>query len=213
MNARNPVLKIVIAYEDLANGIEATAMLSRLAAQLETEFQIKSDAWQIDNSVWKFELLRDPELRKQAAAEAVAADMIILSVCNARLPASVSDWIESVLPMKEGRPAALVALFDGENDTSGEPPRPEAYLRRLAEQNGLDFFCNTDGRFQRVESGIESTLSPFRGRFSNLEGLFTRIAPRADGAPMNASCEISNIKTNIKTVKTYMTTLCFILLL
>jgi hypothetical protein len=113
----------------------------------------------MDNSVWKFEMLRDPELWKQAATEAIEADMIIISVGGAELPACVKNWIESVLPMKEGKPAALVALLDRGNDASGEPPRPQTYLRRLAGQSGLDFFCNTDDQPPGVESGIESIIS------------------------------------------------------
>ena len=159
MNAHNSVLKVIVAYEDIITGVEATAVLSRLAGQLETEFQIKSDTWRMDNSAWRFEMLRDPELWKQAATEAVEADIIIISVGCAELPACVRNWIESVLPMKGGRPAALVAMLDRRNDASGEPPRPEAYLRRLARQCGLDFFCNTDSRPPRVESGIGSIIS------------------------------------------------------
>lgn len=162
-NAGDSVLKIVIVYEDLVTGIEATAVLSRLAGQLETEFQIKNDTWRMDNSAWKFEMLRDPKLWNEAAIEAVGADIIIVSVGGAELPACVRDWIENVLPMKEGRPAALVAMLDGRNDASDEPPRLGAYLRRLAAQCGVDFFCNPDGQPPRVESGIESVISRSEG--------------------------------------------------
>lgn len=186
MKAGNSVLKIVIVYEDLVTGIEATAVLSRLAGQLETEFQIKSDTWRMDNSAWKFEMLREPELWNQAATEAVGADIIIVSVGGAQLPACVRNWIENVLPMKEGRPAALVAMLDRRNDASGEPPRLGAYLRRLAEEYGLDFFCNTNDPPPRVESGIESILSRSEGDSAIWRGHSLEL-PREDGAPMNVS--------------------------
>jgi hypothetical protein len=159
MITRNSVLKIIIVHEDFIAGIEAAAVLRRLAAQLEAEFELKGDAWQIDNGLWKFEMLHNPELWEQAAAEAVAADMIIISVCDAELPGSVRDWLENVLPVKEGKPAALVALLDPGIDPSGEPLRSEAYLRRLAEQYGLDFFCNTDDQPRCVEPIISSSES------------------------------------------------------
>ena len=159
MITRYSVLKIIIVHEDLIAGIEAAAVLRRLAAQLEAEFELKSDAWQIDNGLWKFEMLHDPELWTQAAAEAIAADMIIISVCDAELPASVRDWLDSVLPLKEGRPAALVALLDPGDNASGAPPRSAAYLRRLAEQYGLDFFCNTDEQPRCVEPIISRSES------------------------------------------------------
>ena len=159
MNARNSVLKIVIVYEDLVTGIEATAVLSRLAGHLETELEIKRDTWWMDNCVWKFEMLRDPELWQLAVTEVVEADIIIISIGGAELPVCARNWIESVLPMKEGRPAALVALLNRGQDVPGKPSRPEAYLRRLAGQCGFDFFCNTDHLPPCVESGIESIIS------------------------------------------------------
>ena len=158
MNTLNSVLKIVIVHEDLITGIEATTLLSRMAAQLEAEFEIKSDTWQMDSGIWKFEMLRDPELWEQAVAEAAAADMIIISVGDAGLPACVRHWIEKALPMKEGGPAALVALLDRDNDTPAEPSRPEVYLRRLAGQYGLDYFCNSGDQTRRIASGIESIV-------------------------------------------------------
>jgi hypothetical protein len=61
--------------------------------------------------------------------------------------------------MKEGRPAALVALLDPGNNASRELTRSEAYLQRLAEQYGLDFFCNTDDQPRCVEPIISRSES------------------------------------------------------
>jgi hypothetical protein len=159
MNTLNSVFRVVIAYDNLVAGIEAADVLRRVALQLEEEFGIQDDVWQIDSGVWKFETLRDPELRAEAAGEAVAADIIIISVGSAELPASVENWIESVLLRKEGGQAAMVALLDPRHEISGEPPRLENYFRRLAEQYGLDLFCNTDEPRLSVRSGIASALS------------------------------------------------------
>jgi hypothetical protein len=163
MITSNSVLKIIIVHENLIAGIAAVAVLRRLVAQLEAELEIKSGAWQIDSNVWKFEMLRDPELCVQAAADAAEADMIIISVGGAGLSARVGDWIESVLPMKDGRPAALVALLDRGHDSASEPPRSGAYLRGLAKQHGLDFFCNTDDQSRHIACGIDSIVSRCEG--------------------------------------------------
>lgn len=163
MITSNSVLKIIVVHENLIAGIAAMAVLRRLVMQLEAELGIKSSAWQIDSYVWKFELLRDPELGAQAAAEAAEADLIIISVGAVGLPARVRDWLERVLPVKDGRPAALVALLDRGNDASGEPSRSGAYLRRLAGEYGLDFFCNTDDQSRHIASGIESIVSRCEG--------------------------------------------------
>lgn len=157
--ASNSLLKIVIVHGDLITGIHAAAVLRRLAAGLDAEFEIKSDEWRIDSGVWKFEMLHDPELWEQAASEAVEADMIIISAGGDELPVCVEQWIESVLPLKAGGPAALVALLDQSDEASGGPLRLEVYLRRLAEQFGLDFFCNTEDQTPRIKSTLESIVT------------------------------------------------------
>jgi hypothetical protein len=169
MNIHNSVLEVVIVHEALVTGIEAAALLRRLAARLDAEFGIKSGDWQINSGFWKFETLRDPELREQAAAEAIEADMIIISVGDAELPVGVRNWIESVLSTKKGGPAAVVALLDPGHKPSGEPPRLGAGLRRLAQQCGLDFFCNTEERQPCVESSIESIISHSESSSADLE--------------------------------------------
>jgi hypothetical protein len=158
-NTYDTLLKIIIVHEDHISGIEAVAVLGRLAAGLDAEFGLKSDGWRIDSGVWKFEMLHDPELWELAVVEAVEADMIIISAGCAELPSRVRNWIESVLPMKVGGPAALVALLDLDHETYDEAPRLGACLRRLAEQSGLDFFCNADEQRSCIESGMESTIS------------------------------------------------------
>jgi hypothetical protein len=185
MITSNSILKIIIVHENLIGGIAAVAVLRRLVAQLEAELEIKSGAWQIDSNVWKFEMMRDPELCAQAAAEAAEADMMIISVGGAGLPARVGDWLESVLPMKDGRPAALVALLDRENDASGEPPRSGAYLRRLAEQHGLDFFCNTDDQSRHVACGIGSIVSRCGGNSRRWRTSSPELLPAGMGRQRN----------------------------
>jgi len=163
MNPHNSILKIIIVHEDLNTGIEAATILRRMAERLEAEFKIESGAWQMESAIWKFEMLRDPELRGQATREAAQADMIIFSLYDAELPASVRDWIENVLPMKDGGHSALVALLDRKNAASSETSPPEAYLRRLAGQYGLDYFCNTDNQNRRFASGIEPLVVHSKG--------------------------------------------------
>ena len=115
-NAVNPILKIVIVHEDLLTDTEASAVLSRMAAQLEAELDIKSDIWQMESGIWSFEMLRDAKLREQALAEAVTADIIFVCGGGAGLPAQVRQWLEGTLPLKEGGPAALVALLNQSAD-------------------------------------------------------------------------------------------------
>jgi hypothetical protein len=131
---RNPAFKIVIAYENLAAGLRAKEMTERLAAQLESELEVKSD-------LWKFEMLDHPQLRGHAATAAAAADMVVVSTGRSdELPAHVQTWIDDWLPLKKGGVTALVALVDPATESPGKPSRLCAYLRQVAEEGGMDFF-------------------------------------------------------------------------
>jgi hypothetical protein len=159
MNMTSAVLKIVVIQNDLAADTQAARLLRRLTAQLEGEFKLEIGAWQIEHGIWRFEMLRDPELWKQAAVEAAAADMIVFSAGDTELPANVRAWIETVLSMREGAPAALVALVDGGNDGAGGSSCPDRYLRRLAGRYGLDFFCNADNQHLALNSRLSHPIA------------------------------------------------------
>jgi hypothetical protein len=138
-------MKIVLAHEDPVTGLKAIELLRRLAARLGAQSEIDRSPWELCNRAWQFDWLREPELFEQALAEAIEADMIIISA-NRRneLPVCVRKWIESVLARKRGGPAALVALLDGPPVTNDDILHSDFYLRQLASENGVDFHCNLD---------------------------------------------------------------------
>jgi len=172
---QRPAFKIVIAYETFASGMRAKGVSERLAAQLETEFDINSD-------VWKFDMLRHSRLREQAATDAAEADMIIISVGRApELPTHVSDWVESWLPRKKGGQAALVALLDQHQEADGDLPPLATYLQEMAEKGSMDFFCKAgDWREQLFENIIEDKPHPNR-RSSKFEEALHRDSWRGWG--------------------------------
>jgi len=131
-------LKILIVYETLYDAVRATVMSQRLADQLQSSTEIKSD-------LWKFEPLAYPDAREEAANEAAAADMIIFATRGtAELPDHVKSWVASWMYRKRPGEAVLVALFDREEKFDGEVPRPLDYLQEIAKKAGMDFFCNTN---------------------------------------------------------------------
>jgi hypothetical protein len=163
---KNPSFRILIAYETLSSGLRAREMSERLAARLQSEFEMSSD-------VWKFELLSHPQLRAQAASEAAAADMIIMAARRAtELPAHVKHWIESWIPQRRGGAAALVALLDEpeEGEGSGASAPLGAYLQRVAEAGHLDFFCQMGGgRQQDFDCAVETIHRRTERRSPDLE--------------------------------------------
>jgi hypothetical protein len=142
-----PPFRIVIAYEDFDTGLRAKEMLARLSNELNPEFEVQRD-------VWKFELLGHSPLRKQAALEASAADMILIAArAETELPEHVKSWIEEWAAQRDGRVAALVALLDQEEAEPvlpGQAPALCAFLQQTAEAAGMDFFCKT-GNWQQQD--------------------------------------------------------------
>jgi hypothetical protein len=162
MNTADPILKIIIVHEDSVAGLRATDLLKRLAARLGDKSGMDISPWEFCNRAWQFEWLQNPNLSAQALAEAVAADMIIISAGgHAELPVCVRKWIESVLARKQGGPAALVALLDGRRAAHTAALNPGPYLRQLAAQNGVDFYCNLNQWPLNFGFYIESVISRF----------------------------------------------------
>ena len=152
--------KVVIVHENTISGMQAVGVLEWLAQQLGTKLGTHINAWQLQTRAWKFEWLWDPKWWEDAVAMSVAADVIIIAGGALReLPANVRSWIESVLPRKRHGPAALVALLEGQGEAGNNMLSPGRYLRDLARQYGVDFFCNLDDRPQQAESCIEPILS------------------------------------------------------
>ena len=145
LGKRGP-LKIVLVYDGLADLIRAYEIWSALAAQFKNKIQIVSSAW-------NFALLRDPRLRRKAALHTAEANMIVLSASGrSHLPEHMRHWIRSWIPWKKGRRDALIAVLDNQPPHSGNATRLCDFLRQLAKQTGMDFFCNTDEGQRRPEA-------------------------------------------------------------
>ena len=127
---------LAVAYEDLASRKRALQLYDRLAGQLLDEYDFQC-TW------WKFEHLQDRQLAARAADAATDANMIIVAVRDGvQLPVTAKRWIEKWLPFKTDRQSALVALIVEPHDAAGGSCPVQAYLRNVALQAGMDFFCH-----------------------------------------------------------------------
>lgn len=136
--AKRKPFKIVVVYDGFADLIRAYDTWATLTARFRKQIQIVTSAW-------NFAMLRDPSLRQKAALHTADADMIVLSASGrSDLPAHVRNWIRSWIPWKKGRSDALVAVLDEQSPLSATAAQLRNYLRRKAEQTGMDFFCNAD---------------------------------------------------------------------
>jgi hypothetical protein len=92
-------------------------------------------------------LLREPLLRDQAAREAAAADLIILSLHgHDKLQADAREWLDRWLDYKANRPYALAVLLDPGTTNAGPDHPVVAHVKRIAAAAAADLFysfCQT----------------------------------------------------------------------
>ena len=136
MTPVKPTFRLFIACEDQA----AFSQAKKVENQVQALF---GDEIQISRLLWNFALLRHEQLQKHAVMEAADAEMIVISFrATGELPPHVKSWIESLPVRREAGQGALVALIGSEHKAQPEWQPHIDYLRGIAENRGLDFFCN-----------------------------------------------------------------------
>jgi hypothetical protein len=98
---------------------------------------------ELSKQIWLLSELRMPQLRAIAAADANAADLVIISVHHAEgLPPELQDWIELWLAHKRKQPSLLVALFDPVY--SGVSAALRAALEAVARRGHMEFLVQSE---------------------------------------------------------------------
>jgi len=134
---RNQTFKIVVAGEDFVAVMRGQVLARRLAAELNPQFEVSTDAW-------KFEDLSNHKVSEAAARGIAEADIIIIAAsADDELPANVKSWIENSLPQKRKGVSALVAACDCETGTPHDSCALSACLQRIAYEREMDFFMQS----------------------------------------------------------------------
>jgi hypothetical protein len=131
----------VMAYENANTAKRAKEMWDRLMRALKDDYRLKL-------RLWKFDVLRIPEVRDAAATDVARADMTLIATRGAgELPAEVKAWIELWLAQKrnaQDAKRALAVLFDATPDKVEASALAQfAYLQRVARKGNMDFFVAT----------------------------------------------------------------------
>jgi hypothetical protein len=130
-----PALEVVLLYEDLGTALRAKHSLEMLRDQFVAGAGLAIKVWRLD-------LLAVPLLAEQAANEAAAADVIVLSLHGRdALRAEVKDWLRRWLDRKEPRAYALAALLDPEPNFSRTESPVTAYLKEAAQEGRVEWLC------------------------------------------------------------------------
>jgi hypothetical protein len=126
---------IVILYDDLATALRAKRALDLLPSATEGE-----GAPQV--AFWKLELLSDPILAHEIAAQAAAADVLLLSLHDReQLDAGLQAWLKLWLDQRDADQAcALGLLMDRKAAAQGRGHPVVSWFEALAGHAGADLF-------------------------------------------------------------------------
>ena len=126
----NPVLKVVLIYENFAAGVRARSFFEKLASALHRK---------LEEEMWNFDALGMREMRNAAASAARKADVVAVSVSGQlELPGTVRAWFDMWLWILEEESPVLLALFDSSREPNIVPIHD--YLNRFARRAGIEFF-------------------------------------------------------------------------
>lgn len=138
----NRTFNAVMAYEDAITANRAKEAWDSLVC---TSLQGRDDP---GVRLWKFDVLRAPEMRAVASKDAARADMILIATRGAgELPTEVKAWIDGWLAQKRKaavNQSTLAVLFHALSNTAGIPALAQfAYLQRVARRGNMDFVVST----------------------------------------------------------------------
>ena len=165
---------VLIIYEEVTTGQRAMRMMRDLLR----ESGAHSD---FEPSLWKLDLLVVPKFRELAAREAATADMVVVSAHDRdTLPVAIQTWAEawpSRIPANRG---ALVALLELTEDQTEARPETVLFLRKVAEQAGMDFFVQL---FRPPARGTELTVEQIAQRAGTVSSVLDDILHHPAPAP------------------------------
>jgi hypothetical protein len=131
---RLQAVKVTILHEDLPTALYAKALFDCVVPEL--------DGVDLELDYWRFDVLRDPELRSESARSAQSSAIIVFSVGNRKLLSpEIRDWLNRWARARGEHPCAFVALLGACRSESADEDPILRQLQRAAEKSGADFFC------------------------------------------------------------------------
>ncbi len=98
-------LKVAILYDGVPAGRRAMGLVRRMLEQAGGPIHLFP-------AVWRFDLFEQAKARAHAAAEAGAADLLIVATARPdALPAAVERWISDFIAWRRGTPVTILAMW------------------------------------------------------------------------------------------------------
>lgn len=148
-------LDVLLLYEDFSTGLRARQTLTQVAEALDLPMDFQVELWRLD-------LLREPILLAQAAAEAARADIVLLSEHGrSDVPAVLDSFLRKWVANRGGKPSALVVSLDTEARGGSIANRTIETLRAIAEPAGAEVFVSAIGT---TPTGLEAAMEDVQRR-------------------------------------------------
>ena len=131
----HPAFSVVLAYDKYSDGIRAKEFFDGLVFN-------HGELFHFICHLWKFDVLREPQLFEAATRDALGADMIVFVTRQSQeLPVEAIRWIDHWLPSKQAGSGALVLLLEGQPRQVGDTTTVRATLKQMAESANVRVFC------------------------------------------------------------------------
>ncbi|MGO9587545.1 MAG: hypothetical protein ACLP2Y_15245 [Limisphaerales bacterium] len=125
-------LNVALVYQDAPTRNWATQVCDQVT-QLVGKDAVHCTQWEISR-------LGDPDVLKDAVSTTMQADVILISIYDAKeLPIELAGWIGAWLPRRSLPTGALIALISVPGQTSAQLDHARGYLRTVARKGRLDF--------------------------------------------------------------------------
>ena len=165
-------LRVVLLYENRAAGQRAMRLLDWLDERIGEQMELQPQ-------LWRFDLLKDPEWRALAQADAANAQLIVVATCSdADLPGAVKSWLTDWAARSIPGEAALVALLSSHRPRAGGESSAYRFLQTTAREAGQAFFAQElRGPSLSTEINLEAIRRRAEATSSVLLGILERDRP------------------------------------
>jgi len=129
-------ISVVITFDDSSTAGKASELLQLVGRKLKGEDGRLFHQW------WNTEVLAFNSLRELAAAEAAAADLIIICMhAGQELPEMVASWMKRLITLRKNRHGALIAVLDPDKKQPETSQSIVSQLKQVAASGQMNFFA------------------------------------------------------------------------
>ncbi|MBE0543082.1 MAG: hypothetical protein IH623_17185 [Verrucomicrobia bacterium] len=167
----DPAFSVVLVYDKYSDGIRAKEFFDRLVFN-------HGELFHFICHLWKFDVLREPQLFEAATRDALGADMIVFVTRQSQeLPVEAIRWIDHWLPSKQADSGALVLLPGDPTREAGETTTVCATLKQITESANVRVFCR-ETAWPAMDSHLAVQITnPVSGGTAELINALVRRSP------------------------------------